>query len=137
MNEYQDNSNMQNSGMQEKGDNLGGLPTASRVCGIISMILGISTLVACCLGYLSIPLGALGILFAILSRRKGQPMNHSSKTGMTLSIIGMLIGIIMLALSIFYTITDPNFWEETNEIYKEYEEMYEELYGIELEDYNL
>ena len=136
MNYDQDNFNTQNSNMQGNPDNMNGLSTAAQVCGIISMVLGILTLISCCLGYLSIPIGALGILFAVLSRRKGEKLSSISKTGLTLSIVGLIIGIMMFMLSLYSVITNPNFWESMKETYEQYEEMYEEIYGIELEDYN-
>lgn len=133
MNYYQDDSNIQgtNPNPQANIDNRGGLPNASRTCGIISLILGILSVTTCCLGYLCIPVGALGIIFAILSRRLGKQLPPPSITGLTLSIIGIVMGIIMLVFTIYYTITNPLFWEQTQQI----QELYEELYGIELEEY--
>lgn len=136
MNYYSDNSNMQNTNAQgayppHPGE-AGGLPTASRICGIISFGLGILSVTACCLGYLSIPLGALGILFAMLSRRIGKQMPPTCKSGIILSVIGIVVGLVMMATTIYITITDPQFWEQTQETMELYEEMYEETYGIEL-----
>ena len=133
MNNYSDNSNMPNPNAQnmntpEHTEQPGGLPVASRICGMLSMTLGIFSVTACCLGYLSIPIGALGILFAILSRRIGKEMPTSCKTGLMLSITGLIIGTLMMVLNIYATITDPTFWEYTQEIM----EMYEEIYGIEM-----
>lgn len=133
MNYTYDNSNKQNTNTQgsysSQPNEYGGLPTASRVCGIISFSLGILSVTACCLGYLSIPLGALGILFAMLSRRIGKQMPPACKSGITLSIIGIVVGIVMMVLSIYVTITDPQFWEQSQEIMELYEELYEGTYS--------
>lgn len=136
MNFYSDNSNTQEPNTQGTCppplNEYGGLPTASRVCGIISFSLGIFSVTACCLGYLSIPLGALGILFAMLSRRIGKQMPPACKSGIILSVIGIAVGLVMMFTTIYITITDPRFWEQTQEMMEIYEEMYEETYGIEL-----
>ena len=125
MNYYEDNSNR-----QPNEDYRGGLPLASRVCGIISISLGLLSVTACCLGYLSIPLGALGILFAVLSRRKDKPLPPMCKTGLFLSVIGLIIGILMMVVSIYSAITNPNFWAAMQETYEQYQQLYQELYGI-------
>ena len=64
------------------------MSTASLVMGIISLVL-------CCCFYVSIPLGALGILFAILSKGKDQTMSGRSKTGLGLSIAGLVLTILL------------------------------------------
>ncbi|MBQ9122406.1 MAG: hypothetical protein IJY10_02820 [Lachnospiraceae bacterium] len=66
-----------------------------------SCIMGISSLVTMCTGLFSIPLGALGILFAVLSK-KGKKMDPSAKLGCTLSGIGLVSG---LALTLFVYIS--------------------------------
>lgn len=145
MNYYSDNSNMQNPnpGAQDNKPIDGGLPAASRMCGFLSMTLGMFSITACCLSYLCIPLGALGILFAILSRRQGEKMPPACLAGLRLSITGIVTGIAIFAVTIYTTVTNPLFWEQTQKtqeeyekLYEEYEKMYEEMYGTELEDYN-
>ena len=46
-----------------------GFAIASLICGILSNI-------CCCTGILSLPVGALGILFAVLTKRKGKSIVH-------------------------------------------------------------
>lgn len=65
-----------------------GFSLASMVCGILSVTLG------CC--GLSIPLSALGILFAVLCHRKKKPLNPNCRAGVFLSTFGLLYGIITL-----------------------------------------
>ncbi|MBE5884473.1 MAG: DUF4190 domain-containing protein [Lachnospiraceae bacterium] len=135
MNYYQDNSDNRNSDFQGYAEKQRALPTASKICGIVSIILGMFSVTACCLGYLSIPIGALGILFAILSRRLGEKLHTSGFTGLILSLIGLVLGIVMFVFTIYITITDPQFWKYTEEVFEQYKETYEEIYGIELEEY--
>lgn len=61
---------------------------ASLVCGLLSVTLG------CC--YLSIPLGAMGILFTALCHRRNKPLNPNCRTGIFLSIFGIIYGIFAL-----------------------------------------
>lgn len=60
---------------------------ASLVMGILSLVL------CCCIGIGGIVLGALGIIFAILSR-KGKSMETMAKVGLGLSITGVVLGLI-------------------------------------------
>lgn len=64
---------------------------------VASMIFGISSILLLCTGLLPLPLGALGMLFAILSRRRERPMSGMSVTGMVTSLIGMALGIVIMA----------------------------------------
>ena len=66
-----------------------GFAVASLVMGILSLLL------ACCSGIGGIAAGALGIIFAILSR-KGQPMESQAKIGMGTSIAGLVLGVVII-----------------------------------------
>lgn len=65
-----------------------------------SFFLGLMSVTMCCCG-ISIPTAALGILFAMLVYRKGKKLNSIAKSGIALSCIGMVIGILMLLYSLF------------------------------------
>lgn len=99
---------------------------------IASLICGILSIVVCCCGFLSVPLGALSILFALLARRREQRMDGMSITGIVTSVVGMIGGIVFLLVlnfsDSFMGISDPTYQEEL------YESM-EELYGEEMADY--
>lgn len=86
-----DSKNQQNSYLQPEPN---GFATASLVLGILSLIL-------CCCCYVSVPLGALGIIFAILSKGASIRMSGRSKTGLGLSIAGLCITLLLTA-SIFF-----------------------------------
>lgn len=66
-----------------------------------SLILGIASLVMLCTGILPIPLGALGILFAVLSRRGGR-MPQPGGVGCALSCAGLLGGLF-LSMAVYIT----------------------------------
>ncbi len=64
---------------------------ASFIMGMLSVTIG------CC--GLSIPLSALGVLFALLAHRKGRRMNSTAKSGLVLSCIGAVLGVCLAVYS--------------------------------------
>ncbi len=87
--------------------------TASLVMSIISMIL-------LCTGILAIPFGALGILFALLSRKDKEPLGKMALTGAILSVISMITGALITAYSVYTLMTDPSVLEEVSRMYARY-----------------
>ena len=63
--------------------------------------------------------GALGIIFALLSRKEGS-MDPQAKIGMGLSITGSVIGIMIIIVAL---LQDPSYYMD---ILKEYEQFYNE-----------
>lgn len=66
-----------------------------------SLVLGIASLAMLCTGILPIPLGALGILFAVLSRKGGR-IPQPGGLGCALSCAGMLGGLF-LTVAVYIT----------------------------------
>lgn len=107
---------------------------------IASMTLGILSAIPCCMGTLSIPFGALGILFAVLTRRKGQRMHSLSFMGLWLSCVGLFWGIFVLVQSFIQLpqmLNDPAAMSEVNALYQmiygmNFEEFLNTYYGIQL-----
>lgn len=111
MDYYQNDSYKQN---QRAGQ---GFVFASLICGILSIPLGILVI--------GLPLGALGILFALLTYRRGQRMDLVSKMGMITSILGVISGISLLA---FAFLSMPTMLKD--EAYRaQMERMYNILYS--------
>jgi len=88
---------------------------------------------------LSIPLGALGILFAMLCYRKGKRLNNNARFGLVLSVFGFLFGIISFVYFIFVqlpaAIKDPAFMDQLNYLYQtffgmDFNEFLQNYYGI-------
>lgn len=75
---------------------------------IASFICGICSVALCCVGILSIPLGALGILFAILSKQKNKSLESMSIAGLIFSIIGLVLGLLMSVFIIAVYLSDPD-----------------------------
>lgn len=108
---------------------------------IASMACGALSVTACCTGILSLPLGALGILFALLTYRRGKKINGTAMTGIVLSAMGIITGISMLIYS-FYTLPDmmrdPMFRNQVDAITEQmygmdFAELMEKYYGYEFD----
>lgn len=88
-----------------------GMVAASLVMGILSLLL------TCC--GLSYVFGALGIIFALLSRKNG-PMDPQAKIGIGLSIAGSVLGIVIIVVAL---LQDPSYYMDA---LKEYQQFYNE-----------
>lgn len=65
-----------------------------------SLILGITSLAFLLFG-LSLPLGALGLILALLSRGNGEPIQGRAVAGMITSLIGLVFGAVILIATIY------------------------------------
>lgn len=104
-----------------------GFANASMVLGLISVTLSFCGL--------SIPLGALGILFAVLCKRKGRKLVGNCRTGLTLSVFGIALGVLALLYMVYLVWNDPAFAEQLNQISQaaygmDFKELLESTYGI-------
>ena len=87
--------------------------TASMTAGTLSLFFLVSGL--------SFPVGALGILFALLSR-KGDKMDSQAKLGCILSCIGLCLGIAILiyaAVTVYQNF--PEFLQQYQKLYEMYQ----------------
>ena len=105
------------------------------------MIMGILALFTIATGVLPLFFGALGILFAILSRRKGKQMDTSALWGAVTSAIGLCIAIVMFCIALIMLpniLRDPESREQLNTFSEalygtSFDDMMEESYGIDLD----
>lgn len=97
---------------------------------IAAMILGICSILFICTLYLPIPLGALGCLFVILSKRRGKAMSGAAITGLITSILGILCGLFILIVSLFSAFT--LFKPENREML---DSIFEQTYGVNFQEY--
>ena len=112
MDYYQNQNNEMNQNIPQIDPKYRGLSIASMVCGICSLVL-------CCTGLLSIPAGALGILFAMLTRKKGQRMSSMCVAGIWLSCVGLALGIFITISSIVTVFTDPSYRNMLDQMYQQ------------------
>lgn len=119
-NRYNNQNNMPSGRSSER---LNPFSIASLICGIMSVVL-------CCTGVLSLPLGGLGVLFAILTKRLGKEMSPVSVSGLSLSCLGMFLGLLVCAYTFYMIMTDP----ELRDAFKDsYEQYYDEIYEYNFE----
>lgn len=101
-----------------------GFSIASLVMGILSITLG------CC--GVSIPFGALGILFAVLCYRRGKSLNSNARFGLCISVAGCIYGIVMLVYTFVVRIPallqDPAYLNQMNQ-------LYQTLFGMDFQEY--
>ena len=87
-----------------------GFSVAAVCCGLLSVTLGWCSL--------SLPLGAMGILFAVLCSRKNKPLNSSCSMGLSLSIFGCIYGTVSLVYLIMKRLDNPAFLEQLRHLYE-------------------
>ena len=88
-----------------------GFDTASLACGIASLVL-------CCCTYLSILLGILGVVFALVGKNRCGSMSGMAIAGLICGIVGALLG----AVSIAVTLAMGDVWQEMlNSLYSDLE----------------
>ena len=96
-----------------------GFTVASCACGMLSMAL-------CITGVLGLPLGALSILFAVLSKRRGERLSTLSLVGIILSVIGIVLGLAITAYAFYLVFHDPFIREQVDMVF-------ESIYGMDFE----
>ena len=108
---------------------------ASAVCGLLSMTTS-------CTIILSLPLGALGILFAVLAHRTKKKMNSTCVTGIALSCVGLTTAISMIVYSFVMLpslMQNDAFRNQVNAVSRQlygvdFDEFMEETYGYSFDE---
>ncbi len=107
----------------------------------MSLVVGVLSIATIITAILPFPLGALGILFAVLSHRKGQEMDSSAKTGLTTSIVGLSLAFVVMVgviVNLPTLLKDPQYRDYLNKVAEQtygqsFDEMVKEGYGIDLD----
>ncbi len=95
---------------------------------VAGMILGIASIpMSCCLGIYGLIIGIVGLILAIVSRKRSK--GGIGVAGIVCSVIGIVIGLLMILLSVFFIeiyemmltelMDDPMYQEMLNEILSE------------------
>lgn len=89
---------------------------------VTSMVLGILSILSCCMAPLSLILPIAGITLAILSK-KGKPMNGFAIAGIVLSIVGILFSLAFFAYYMFILtlMKDPQYAAIFNDLLEQYQ----------------
>ena len=95
---------------------------SANACQVISLILGILSIICCCFGLVSVLFAVAGIILAIVGNKK---QKHGVGTGgLVCSIIGLVLSLIILAISIgTRNHLDPSSMNEIFEYLEEFEEF--------------
>ena len=93
---------------------------------VASMVLGIFSLLCCCIAPVGLALSALTLLFAALSNRQLHRFNGMALAGLIMGILGL----VLAAWSIIDSIINPVSQEELNEIMKMYQDLLAQQGGI-------
>ncbi len=92
----------------------------SRAWSVASITVSIVGLLCCCfVDWLSIVLGTLAVIFAIISRRNIGYFDGISLTGLIVGIFGIVFGVASIVLE--YVLMTSGFYDE---LLKEFENMY-------------
>lgn len=107
-----------------------------------SLIMGVLCIFTILTGILPLPLGALSILFAVLSHRRKKHLETPAFIGSIVSVVGMTFSIMIIAIAITMLPTmlrDPAYREQLNNMSESmygmtFDEVMEEGYGIDLDE---
>ena len=95
-----------------------------------AMFLGTSSLILCSCLYVSIPFGALAILFALLSRGARSSMSTRARNAMILGIAGIVVTILVYTYSFYYAIQEAGSLENLlRQVCEQYGYDFELLFG--------
>ena len=70
--------------------------SANRGFAIASLVLGIASIVCCCLSYVGPILAVVAIVFAIVSKSKMGYFDSLAVAGLVMGIIGVVLGIVSI-----------------------------------------
>ena len=95
--------------------------SATECLALASMLLGIISLINCCIPFFQFPLAAAAIVLAIISK-KGRPFHGFAIAGLVIGIISVLISIGMTFYwgLVLEMMQDPEFMEMYDEIMRMY-----------------
>ncbi len=115
MNDFENEKDTYNRMNSQPAKRVNGFEVAACICGVLSLL-------ALCTGIFAISIGCLGLVFALLYRRKGVPMSTPAFAGMCMSLVGIILGI---TITVFVTVNyilpmlnDPAAMQELVEYYK-------------------
>lgn len=117
---YEDKTQQEPDGGEERYtfEALGGHGPHTRAWSVASLVLGIISLLCCCLSWGAAVAGAMAIICAIISRRTLGYFDGLAVAGLITGIIGTVFGVYMGCL-----MTSDSFQELMEEIMKEYEQL--------------
>ncbi|MCR5283198.1 MAG: hypothetical protein K6E18_07485 [Lachnospiraceae bacterium] len=106
---------------------------------LISMCMGVLSIITSPLFFVSLPLAGLSILFAILSKGKALRMDIMAKVGVITSSLGIVCCVLLTGVMAMLILFSPDYRSRLNEtsqmMYGQtFDEMMEMQYGVSLEE---
>lgn len=100
---------------------------------MLSLMMGILTFTSCTFIFTALISGGLSILFALLSKGNHPKMHFMARSGITASIAGMVLSLIITASTIYLVFNNPQYRELLNTTYESmygmtFDEALEEMY---------
>lgn len=95
----------------------------SKGFAIASLVLGIVSIVCCCLEVVSVVCSILAIVFAVLSRRQLGEFHGMAIAGLICGIVGLALAVYSIVDGILNPVTDA----ESSEFWEEYWKMVEDM----------
>ena len=74
-------------------------------CGVVSVVLGILSIILLAGNGIGIIIGIIGLIFG--KKQEKTSKNKWSRAGITLNIIGIILGIILLIVFIYLVLNNP------------------------------
>jgi hypothetical protein len=87
-------------------------PEGSKTKAIISMILGILSLLLCCCWYISVPLAIASLVLGILAIKNNEPGRGMAIAGIVTSSVGIVLLILLFGLGMAIGDFDPDYLEQ-------------------------
>lgn len=99
-------------------------PQPPSTMAVLSMVLGIFSLVICCVPPLQLLLGAVSIFLAILSK-KGRPFSGFAIAGLVMGILSIICSILVFLyfLLVMRMMQDPQYASMFQDLLKQYEDI--------------
>ncbi len=106
---------------------------------VVSMCLGVLSIMTCPFFFLSFPAAGLSIIFAVLSKGSELKMEIMPKAGVITSALGMVCSFFLTVLMVLLILTSPSYRQKLNDTSVAMygitmDEVFEQSYGVTLED---
>ena len=88
----------------------------TRVWSVLAIVFGIFSILCCCMNYVGLIIGALAIVFAIISRKTLGYFDTTSIVAIIVAIFGIVLSLAVLFVS-FVVLNDPELIAELEALY--------------------
>lgn len=108
-------------------------PQKTNIFMMLSLVMGIMAFTSCTFIFTALIAAGLSILFAILSKGNHPKMHFMAKSGITASLIGVGLSVLITSSAVYLVFNSPEYRELLNTTYESmygqtFDEALEELY---------